>query len=257
MRQIEALPEAQYSVQLVGPAHLVLNTEKEVAPPGPHEILVRVESVGLCFSDVKLSKQFSSHPRKDPVVSGISQDVLEGCQSYVPGERPGVPGHEVACRIVAVGTDVTRHRVGERCLVQTDYRNLLTRGSNAAFGYTFEGGLQEYVILDERVVIEPGTGERYLIPVPEDLSASAVALVEPWSCVENAYASTDRRTLLAGGRLLVVADRGREVAGLRAAARPGRPAGGGGGHNRGRQPAQRPGGQWAPGPGARLPRRPA
>jgi threonine dehydrogenase-like Zn-dependent dehydrogenase len=220
MRQIEALPESQYSVQLVGPAHLVLNTKKEVAPPGPHEILVRVESVGLCFSDVKLSKQFSSHPRKDSIVSGISQEILEGCQSYVPGERPGVPGHEVACRIVAVGKDVTRHRVGERCLVQTDYRSLLTRGSNAAFGYTFEGGLQEYVILDERVVIEPGTGERYLIPVPEDLSASAVALVEPWSCVENAYASADRRTLLAGGRLLVVADAGHEVTGLSAAVGP-------------------------------------
>ena len=88
MRQIEALPAAQYAVQLVGPGHLVLNTEKEVAPPGPHEILVRVESVGLCFSDVKLLKQFSA-PAEGPVVSGISQDILENCQSYVPGERPG------------------------------------------------------------------------------------------------------------------------------------------------------------------------
>jgi len=43
------------------------------------------------------------------------------------------------------------------------------------------------------------------------LSASAVALVEPWSCVENAYASSDRSTVLAGGRLLVVADAGHEV----------------------------------------------
>ena len=94
---------------------------------------------------------------------------------------------------------------------------LADAGSNAAFGYTFEGGLQEYVLLDERVTIEPGTGERYLIPVPEPLSASAVALVEPWSCVENAYASADRRTILAGGRLLVVADAGHGVEGLAAA----------------------------------------
>ena len=98
--------------------------------------------------------------------------------------------------------------------MQTDYRTLVTRGANAAFGYTFEGGLQEYVLLDERVVIEPGTGERYLIPVPESLSASAIALMEPWSCVENAYASADRATVLAGGRLLVVADAGHEVVGL-------------------------------------------
>ena len=217
MTQVEAVPATQYAVQLVGPGQLVLNTQKEVPQPGPHEILVKVESVGLCFSDVKLLKQFSDHPRKDDILSGISPDILENCRSYVPGAKPGVPGHEVACRIVAVGDQVRRHKAGERCLVQTDYRTLLTRGSNAAFGYTFEGGLQEYVLLDERVTIEPGTGERYLIPVPEPLSASAVALVEPWSCVENAYASSDRRTVLAGGRLLVVADAGHGVEGLMAA----------------------------------------
>ncbi len=33
-----------------------------------------------------------------------------------------------------------------------------TPGSNAAFGYNFEGGLQEYVLLDERMIIEPATG---------------------------------------------------------------------------------------------------
>lgn len=214
MTDVVPAPGTQYAVQLVGPGELVLNTHKEVARPGPHQILARVEAVGLCFSDVKLLKQFSSHPRKDDILSGIAPQVLADIPSYVPGDKPGVPGHEVACRIVAVGPEVTRHKVGERCLVQTDYRSLLTRGSNAAFGYTFEGGLQEYVLLDERVVIEPGTGERYLIPVPESLSASAVALVEPWSCVENAYASADRRHILAGGRLLVVADAGHEVLGL-------------------------------------------
>jgi D-arabinose 1-dehydrogenase-like Zn-dependent alcohol dehydrogenase len=176
--------------------------------------LVKVESVGLCFSDVKFLKQFSDHPRKNGVLSGISPDILANCRSYVPGTKPAVPGHEVACRVVAVGDEVEKYRVGERCLVQTDYRSLPTRGANAAFGYTFEGGLQEYVLLDERVATEPGTGERYLILVPESLSASAVALVEPWSCVENAYASADRRAVMAGGRLLVVAAAGHAVAGL-------------------------------------------
>ncbi|HTV12429.1 MAG TPA: alcohol dehydrogenase catalytic domain-containing protein [Acidimicrobiales bacterium] len=209
--QQEELPATQRAVQLVGAEQLVLNEHKEVPRPGPNELLVRVEAVGLCFSDVKLAKQFSAHPRKDDVISGIGPEILQGCRSYVPGDKAGVPGHEVACRVVAVGSDVERYRVGERCLVQTDYRSLLTKGSNAAFGYTFEGGLQEYVLLDERVTIEPGTGERYMIPVPETLSASAIALVEPWSCVENAYASSDRRSLLAGGRLLVVASPGHPV----------------------------------------------
>lgn len=218
MTPVEAnIRRTQYAVQLVGPSQLLLNTEKEIPEPGPHEILVKVESVGLCFSDLKLLKQFSAHPRKGEIVSGISREVLDNCPSYVPGDEPGVPGHEVACRIVAVGSRVKRHSVGERCLVQTDYRTLLTSGSNAAFGYTFEGGLQEYVLLDERVTVDPGTGERYLISVPEFLSASAIALVEPWSCVEDAYASADRRTIMAGGRLLVVAESGHRVAGLQEA----------------------------------------
>jgi threonine dehydrogenase-like Zn-dependent dehydrogenase len=201
----------------------VLNRSKDVPQPGPHQIVVKVEAVGLCFSDLKLLNQFSAHPRKGEIVSGIAPEVLQQIPSYVPGELPTVPGHEVSCRIVAVGSDVTRHRVGERCLVQTDYRTLPTKGSNAAFGYNFEGGLQEYVLMDERVVVDTVTGVRSLIAVSEEPSASAVALVEPWACVENSYSTTNRRTLAPGGRLLVVAEDGHAVMGLAEAAKPGQP----------------------------------
>ncbi len=219
----DALPASQNAVQLVGPGRLVLNRSKDVPQPGPHQIVVKVEAVGLCFSDLKLLNQFSAHPRKGEIVSGIAPEVLQQIPSYVPGELPTVPGHEVSCRIVAVGSDVTRHRVGERCLVQTDYRTLPTKGSNAAFGYNFEGGLQEYVLMDERVVVDTVTGVRALIAVSEEPSASAVALVEPWACVENSYSTTNRRTLAPRGRLLVVAEDGHAVMGLAEAAKPGQP----------------------------------
>jgi threonine dehydrogenase-like Zn-dependent dehydrogenase len=68
--------------------------------------------------------------------------------------------------------------------------------------------------MDERVIIDPETGERFLIPVAEEPSASAVALLEPWACVERAYATEERRGLTAGGHLLVVADAGHAVDGL-------------------------------------------
>ncbi len=182
--------------------------------PGPHEILVKVEAVGLCFSDLKLLKQFHDHPRKSEVVAGIEKSVLAGMQSYVPGNQPVVPGHEVVCRIVAVGDQVKQHQVGERCLVQTDYRQLPTAaGSNAAFGYNFEGGLQEYSLLDERVVIAPN-GDRFLIPVGEERGASAIALVEPWACVEDSYVTVERNRVKAGGRLLVVVADGRTEEGI-------------------------------------------
>lgn len=198
------IPTKQYAVQLVGPGQLHLNKDKEVFQPGPHQILAKVECVGLCFSDLKLLKQFSEHARKSEIVAGLSAEVLKDIPSYVPGEKPTVPGHEVTCRIVAVGDKVKYHKVGERCLVQTDYRALKTAGSNAAFGYNFEGALQEYVLVDERVVMDPTSGQRFLIPVGEDLSASAIALVEPWACVEDSYVNVERQTIKAGGKLLIV-----------------------------------------------------
>ena len=209
-----ALPATQHAIQFVGPGQLVHNRAKPVPAPRRTQVVVKVEAVGICFSDTKLLRAFSTHLRKAEVSGGIDEAALAEIPSYVPGELPTVPGHEVAGRIVAVGTAVARHGVGERVLVQTDYRHLPTPGSNAAFGYNFEGGLQEYVLLDERMIIEPGTGERFLIPVGETPSGSAVALLEPWACVEASYASRERATPATGGRLLVVADAGHAVGGL-------------------------------------------
>ena len=218
---IAAIPSQQYALQLVGPGTLALNTAKAVHQPGPTQVLARIECVGLCFSDMKLLKQFDQHPRKSEINTGIAAEILRDIPSYVPGGKPTVPGHEVTVRIVAVGDQVKHHKVGERVLVQSDYRALATSGSNAAFGYNFEGGLQEYVILDERVVID-ADGERFLIPVPENRSASALSLVEPWACVEDSYVTIERQGPKAGGRLLVVADAGVTLGGLAlfAAAKP-------------------------------------
>jgi threonine dehydrogenase-like Zn-dependent dehydrogenase len=209
-----ALPATQHAIQIIGPGQLIHNRAKPVPAPGPTQLVVKVEAVGICFSDTKLLKAFSTHLRKAAVSGGIDAAVLAEIPSYVPGELPTVPGHEVAGRIVAVGSAVARHAVGERVLVQTDYRHLVTPGSNAAFGYNFEGGLQEYVLLDERMIVEPGTGERFLILVDEAPSGSAIALLEPWACVEASYACHERDSLARGGRLLVVADPGHRIEGL-------------------------------------------
>jgi D-arabinose 1-dehydrogenase-like Zn-dependent alcohol dehydrogenase len=100
------LPKVQRAVQLVGPDSLELNAKKPVPAPGAAQILCRVEAAGLCFSDLKLLKQFASHARKGPVVSGIDPEVLKEIPSYVPGELPAVPGHEAVVRIASVGTGV-------------------------------------------------------------------------------------------------------------------------------------------------------
>lgn len=200
-----AISDVQQAVQLVGPDEIKTNNSKQVHLPGPYQILCRVEAVGLCFSDLKLLKQFSNHGRKDMIVSGIDQNILRNLPSYVPNEQPTVPGHEAVVMIVAVGAGVTEYKTGEKYLVQADYRWLKTETSNAAFGYNFEGGLQQYVLMDVRVITSP-EGESTLLPVPEGLSNSSVALVEPWACVEDAYMSKERLTIKQGGRMLIVAD---------------------------------------------------
>jgi threonine dehydrogenase-like Zn-dependent dehydrogenase len=198
-------PKQQCALQLVGPDRLELNRAKPVFDPGPWQVLGKVEVVGLCFSDLKLLKQFSNHARKSGVASGIDPKALAEMPHYVPGDKPTVPGHEAVIRIVKVGSNINRYKVGERYLVQTDYRWLPTSGSASAFGYNFEGALQEYVLLDDRVVTAP-SGESMLIRVPEDLSASALALCEPWACVEDAYVEPQRRSLKQDGQMLVVGE---------------------------------------------------
>jgi threonine dehydrogenase-like Zn-dependent dehydrogenase len=143
--------------------------------------------------------------RKSEIVAGIDPEILKEIPSYVPGDAPAVPGHEAAVRVAAVGPGVERFKRGQRYLVETDYRWLKNPNSNASFGYNFEGALQEYVLMDERVITSP-EGDSMLIPVSEGLSASAVALVEPWACVEDAYASRERQGLKQDGRMLVVGD---------------------------------------------------
>jgi len=208
------IPLTQTALQLIGPDQLRLNNQKDIPALGPHHILAKVEAVGLCFSDLKLLKQFADHARKSEVISGIDACVLADNPSYRPGALSTVPGHEACCKIIAVGNKVSRHKAGQRVLVQTDYRWLKTSKSNAAFGYNFEGALQQYVLMDERIIVDPQTNQSFLLSVDSKLSSSEVALVEPWACVEGAYLAHERQNILSGGKLLIVADAGYRIKGL-------------------------------------------
>lgn len=205
-------PSTQSAIQFTGPDQFQVNHDKPVDPVGPSQLLLKVEACGICFSDTKLLKQFANHPRKGEVVSGLHADALATILSYKPGEKTTVPGHEPVGRVVEVGDQVANFKVGDRLLVQGEWKHLPTATSNGAFGYNFEGALQEYVVIDERCVITPD-GEQYLVPVTEGPSSAAVGLIEPWATVEAAYARQERNHPLVGGRLLVVAPES-EPAGL-------------------------------------------
>ncbi|TVR44031.1 MAG: alcohol dehydrogenase [Planctomycetota bacterium] len=205
------IPTTQTAIQLVGPSQLARVDDKPVHRPGPTQILGKVSCVGLCFSDMKLLKQFDGHARKSPVLAHLGEEVLKEIPSYVPNDKPTVPGHEVVIEVIEVGNKVTSVQAGRKYLVQADWRDLKTAGSNGAFGYNFEGGLQQYVLLDERTTVA-ADGTNYLIPADEARSVSATALVEPWACVEQAFIHFERRNLSPGGTVLLVRGPGAEQA---------------------------------------------
>ena len=168
-----------------------------VPVPAEDEILVRVDAVGLCFSDVKLIKAGPDHPR----ISGRDLNA-----------DPTIPGHEVSVTVVKVGCSRAEDfRVGQRYIVQADVRY---KGENPAFGYAIPGGFAQYALIDKRML--DGDEGCYLLRVEKDLGYAEAALIEPWACVEGAYVIADRAETKPGGRLLLViwegADRPRAVA---------------------------------------------
>ena len=149
--------------------------------PGPDQILVRNDAVGLCFSDVKIIQMGAGHPRL------TGRDLAA---------HPLVPGHEVSVTVVAVGSGLTgRYRVGQRFAVQPD---IWCDGQSLPYGYSLDGAFQQYGLIGREILA--GDAGSYLVPIPVEMSYAAAALTEPWACVEASYRATYRTALKAAGR---------------------------------------------------------
>ncbi len=175
--------------------------EVELVEPGPDELLVRHDAVGICFSDIKVIRTGENHPR-------IYRDIRE---------NPVVLGHEVSLTVVKVGENLRdQYEPGQRFIVQAD---IYIDGVSYAYGYEIQGGFSEYNIVDQRVL--NGDGGNYLIEVQPDTGFAEAALNEPWACVEAAYTPVYRTAWRPGGTLLV---RGSGVGSSLGAAATWRPA---------------------------------
>ncbi|HYK98662.1 MAG TPA: alcohol dehydrogenase catalytic domain-containing protein, partial [Candidatus Acidoferrales bacterium] len=163
--------------------------EFPVAAPAPDQLLVRVDAVGLCFSDVKLIRQGGEHAKL------YGRDLER---------EPTRLGHEAAVTVVAVGDELrARFRPGQRLVIQPD---IYVNGRSTAYGYTIPGGLIGYHLIG-REVLAADDGA-YVIPVPDDMGYADAALSEPWATVEAAYSQRRRVVPADGGRTLVVARAG-------------------------------------------------
>ena len=159
--------------------------EVDVPAPAKDQILVRVDAVGLCFSDVKLIRLGGEHPKL------YGQDLAT---------HPTRLGHETAVTVVAVGSELTdRFHPGQRLAIQPD---IYANGRSTAYGYTIPGGLIGYHVLGPEVLAADDGA--YVTDVGDRLGYAETALTEPWACVEAAYTQRRRLRPALGGRVWVV-----------------------------------------------------
>ena len=157
----------------------------DVPPVGPDQLLVRVDAVGLCYSDVKLIRQGGAHPKL------YGRDLMT---------EPTRLGHEATVTVIEVGEHLAdAYRPGQRLAIQPD---IYVDGRSTAYGYTIPGGLVQYHLLGPEV-LDADDGA-YVIPVDDSIGYAAAALSEPWACVEAAYTQRRRLDPLPGGTMWII-----------------------------------------------------
>lgn len=192
----QEIPEKMLAWQMYGAGMENFGVNNQpVEIPAPEikddELLVKIDAVGLCFSDVKLIRAGEEHPRV------ISKNLKE---------NPVIPGHEAVMTIVKAGSKVDpEFKPGRRFIIQAD---IYVGGKGFAYGYAINGGMAEYSVIDRRVL--NGDEGCYLLPVDEKTPAAIAALMEPWTCVQAAYMIEYRKTPKSGGKVLIAAAPGND-----------------------------------------------
>jgi threonine dehydrogenase-like Zn-dependent dehydrogenase len=160
--------------------------EVAVTSPGADQLLIRIDAVGLCFSDVKLLRLGGDHPKL------YGRDLAT---------EPTRLGHETSVTVIAVGESLRNRFVpGQRLAIQPD---IYVDGLARAYGYTVPGGLIGlHCIGPEVLAADDGA---YVVDVPAGMGYAETALTEPWACVEASYTQRRRLEPLAGGRTWIAA----------------------------------------------------
>ncbi|HET7900262.1 MAG TPA: zinc-binding dehydrogenase [Candidatus Nanopelagicales bacterium] len=150
------------ALQFVSPDRCAVN-ELDVPAIAEDEVLLASRSVGICHSDIEL---------------------LAG-RYIIPFEYPVIPGHEWAAEVVQIGRNVRGLGVGDRvvgeCVIGLDH-----------FGFSISGAAAEFFVAKES----------WLHRLPDNLSWTQGALVEPFSC--GYYATVRADNLDASDTALVL-----------------------------------------------------
>ena len=160
-----------------------------VTEPEANQLLVRVDAVGMCYSDVKLIKQGGSHPKL------YNRDLAK---------NPTRLGHEATHTVMKVGEALRgQFHPGQRLALQPD---IYQDGRSTAYGYTVPGGLIQFHLIGPEV-LDADAGS-YVIPLEGDIGYAEAALTEPWACVEAAYTQRRRLSAKSHGTMWIVGQPG-------------------------------------------------
>jgi L-iditol 2-dehydrogenase len=165
--------------------------ERDDPRPGPHEVLIRVASVGVCGSDVHYWKhgRIGSYVVRDPLVLG----------------------HEPSGTVVALGPEVTRVETGTRVSVEPGVPDLACEQCLAG-RYNLCPAMRFYATppVDGAFAELIVAHEQFVHPVPDELSDDAAALLEPlsvglWACRSGGVSPGSRVLVLGAGAVGLLA----------------------------------------------------
>ncbi|MEW6403972.1 MAG: alcohol dehydrogenase catalytic domain-containing protein [Chloroflexota bacterium] len=188
------IPDKSWAWNLYGAGLENLGRDGEPEPfaipePNDDQLLVRIDSVSVCFSDVKILKQGGSHPKL------YNRDLKND---------PTRLGHEVSLTIVKVGKNLQdQYKPGQRLAVQPD---IYQQGKSTAYGYTVPGGMVQFHLIGHEV-LKTDMGA-CLLPLEDDMGYAESSLLEPWGCVLAAYTQRRRLTPQKGGIMWIVGQPG-------------------------------------------------
>lgn len=189
------VPDAMRAWVLGDPNELK-RVEKPVPVPGRAEILIRIDAVAICATDLEV----------------IEYGTPARIEGGLPFNKNWTPGHEYMGTVAALGSGVDEFKIGERVTVEIHagcgqckrcrqgmYTACLNYGLNygdvnkghRANGFTTDGGFAEYVVNNINTVI----------PVPDDMSDEAATLVV--TAGTAMYGLTELGGLVAGESVVV------------------------------------------------------
>jgi propanol-preferring alcohol dehydrogenase len=153
--------------------------ERPISEPGPGQVRIRVEACGICHTDAA-------------TISG----------AYPGLTLPRVPGHEVVGRIEAMGSGVSRWKIGQRVGVgliagEDGVCEPCRRGDTVncqnpvVLGVTVDGGYAEVMIAEARAIAS----------IPDELISAEAA---PLLCAGITTYNALRNAGLRGGDLVAV-----------------------------------------------------